>query len=85
MEAGDLATPRRGLQAAVIDNQIYVTGGSTNSTIQFANGSHFLNEILHWDSSTETWQEVGNLAVARRYHAAVAIPSYIIESDMLFK
>ena len=75
METGELPTGRARLRAAVVENIIYVAGGSLTST----GGS--LTSILRWDPSTESWQEAGNLALARSAHAAVAIPSSIIESE----
>ena len=77
VETGHLPTPRQGMRAAVIDNQIYVTGGHYYDD----DGHHYLTEVLHWDPSTECWQHSGNLAVPRGFHAAVAIPSSIIESE----
>ena len=76
METGELPTPRYAPRAAVVDNVIYVTGGEL--TAHEANG--FFTEILSWDPSTESWQQAGNLAVARYYYAAAAIPSSLIES-----
>ena len=67
VETGNLPSGRYGLRAAVIDNVIYVSGGNHDST-----------SILAWDSSTESWQHVGDLAVERS-QAAVAVPSSIIE------
>ena len=75
VETGHLPTPIFGLRAAVIENQIYVTGGGSH------NGLH--TEILRWDPSTESWQHAGDIAVKRFRHAAVAIPSSIIESECL--
>merc|ERR1711934_574734 len=72
-ETGRLPTPRGLLKAAVIENHIYVTGGY--------DCDNYLTEILRWDPSTESWQQVGNLAVERDGAAAVAIPSSIIESE----
>merc|ERR1719237_1839918 len=72
-ETGRLPTPRGLLRAAVIENHIYVTGGY--------DGDNYLTEILRWDPSTESWQQVGNLGVGRDGAAAVAIPSSIIESE----
>ena len=79
-ETSKLPTPRVGLRAAVVDNVLYVTGG-------FEDDGNILSEILSWDPSTESWQQAGNLNVARFNHAAVAIPSSIIESEcsMLLK
>ena len=62
-----------GLRAAVIDNHIFVTGGW--------DGQSHLTQILRWDPSTESWQHVGNFAVGRESHAAVAIPFSTIESE----
>ena len=74
VNTGHLPTARQGLRATVIDNHIYVTGG-------FYGESNHLTKILHWDPSIESWQKAGNLALARSNHAAVAIPSYIVESE----
>ena len=73
VETGRLPTPRAGLQAAVIDNHIFVTGGK--------DGHNHLAQILRWDPSTESWQHVGSLTVGRESHAAVVIPSSLIESE----
>merc|ERR1719341_2451040 len=73
-ETGRLPTGRDQLRAAVIDNHIYVTGGQDD-------GYDYLTEILRWDPSSESWQQVGNLGQWRGGHAAVAIPSSIIESQ----
>ena len=75
-ETGELPTARAGLGAALVDNVIFVTGGRDGD-------NNDLTAILSWDPSTESWQQVGNLAVKRYYHAAVAIPSSIIESECL--
>ena len=71
---GHLPTPRRGLDATVVDNHIFVTGGEDY-------GADPLPEILRWDPFTESWHQAGNLAVGRYFHAAVAIPTSIIESE----
>ena len=71
-ETGQFPTARYWLQAVVVDNIIYVTGGSDGN---------YLTSILFWDPSTESWQEAGDLKVARHTHAAVAIPSSILESE----
>ena len=73
MKTGHLPTGRMGLRAAVIDNHIFVTGGW--------DGQSHLTQILRWDPFTESWQHVGNLAVGRESHAAVAIPFSIVESE----
>ena len=63
-------------RAVVIDNHIYVTGGQNGPQV----GS-YRTGVLRWDSSSESWQQAGNLRVARSWHAAVAIPVSIIESE----
>merc|ERR1719237_429659 len=77
VETGRLPTPRPELRAAVIENHIYVTGGQDVITGYYND----LTEILRWDPSSESWQQVGNLGVGRDSGAAVAIPSSIIESE----
>ena len=72
VESGKLPSPRGGLRAAMVDNVLYVTGGE--------DGHMYLTPILSWDSTNESWEEAGNLVVARSYHAAVAVPSSLIES-----
>ena len=64
---GQLPSPRAYLRATAVGNNIYLTGGGQN-----------LNEILSWDPFTESWNLVGNLAVGRCNHAAVAVPRSII-------
>ena len=71
-ETGQLPSPRFGLRAAFVDNVIYVSGGLQS------NWADRITSILYWDPSVESWQPAGDLAVARGYHAAVAIPSYIV-------
>ena len=67
VNGGQLPSPRTYLRAAVVGNTIYLTGGGQN-----------LNEILSWDPITESWNLVGNLAVGRSNHAAVAVSRSII-------
>ena len=74
VESGKLPTPRMALRAALVDNIIFVTGGWDDDH----NG---LTSILSWDPSTESWQQAADLAVGRYRHAAVAVPSAIIESE----
>ena len=75
VEGGQLPSPRAELKAAMIDNIIFVTGGSDSSP------PYKLPTILRWDPSTEHWETAANLTMARFRHAAVAIPSSIIESE----
>ena len=65
VEGGELSSPRNGLRATVVGDILYVSGGY--------DGYHYLTSVLSWNPAGETWQEVGNLAVAREYHAAVVV------------
>ena len=51
----------------MVNNILYVTGGENSD------GSA-LSTVLSWNTSRESWTEVGNLKVARYYHAVVAVP-----------
>ena len=71
VETGDLPSQRSGHSAAMIENVLYVSGGS--------NEGGYLTEILSWDPLQEKWTQKGDLKVARRWHASVPIPSNAIE------
>ena len=75
-ETGKLPSPRGELRASLVDNTIFVTGGWDGDG---------LTSILSWDPSTESWQPAGDLKVGRAYHAAVTIPSSIVESECTAK
>ena len=70
VEGGELPSPRTGLRATSVGDILFVTGG-------YGNG--YLTSILSWDPVTESWQLAGDLAVAKHSHAAVAVPSSIID------
>ena len=70
VEGGQLPSPRYGLRATSVDGVLFVTGGYDGN---------FLTSILSWDQVAESWQPAGDLAVARRYHAAVAAPTSLVE------
>ena len=72
MNGGQLPSARRGVKAALIDNIIVITGGRD------ANHNIILTSILSWDPVAESWQPVGDLAVGRAYHAAVAVPTSLV-------
>ena len=71
VEGGELPSPRSGLRATVVGDVLYITGGRDGNNI-------YLTSMLSWNPAGETWQEVGNLAVARYWHAAVAVPSAFV-------
>ena len=54
----------------MVENVLYVSGGY--------NHGH-LTAILSWDPLQEKWTHAGDLKVARRDHAVVAIPSNAVE------
>ena len=70
VEGGELPSPRWGLRATVVGDIIYVTGGY--------DADNYLTSVLSWNPAGETWQEVGDLAVGRRRHAAVAVPEAFV-------
>ena len=71
VEGGELPSPRSGLRAASINDVLFVSGGYY--------GNNYLTSILSWDPVAESWQPAGELAVARAYHAAVAVPASLVE------
>ena len=74
VEGGELPSPRFSLRATLVGDLLFVTGGY--------DGDHDLTSILSWDPVAETWQAAGDLAVARYYQAAVALPSSFIECGL---
>ena len=64
---GELPSARYGLRAAMVGDVLHVTGGLDDD-------NNDLTSILAWDPVAESWQDVGDLAVARSGQAAVAIP-----------
>ena len=71
VEGGQLPSPRYGLRASVVNKILFVTGG-------LGDGVNYLTSILSWDPVAESWQPVGDLAVGRLVHAAVAVPASVI-------
>ena len=71
VEGGELPSPRSGLRATVVGDVLYVTGGEESN-------NNYFTSVLSWNPAGETWQEVGNLAVGRRFHAAVAVPTSVV-------
>ena len=70
VEGGQLPSPRTGLKGTLVGEILFVTGGYDGN---------FLTSILSWDPVAEAWQQAGDLAVARDTHAAVAVPTSLIE------
>ena len=78
-ETGHLPTARKGLKAALVGRTgvLIITGG------QDASDNIPSESILSWDPVAESWQDAGDLAVKRGFHAAVAVPSSDLCSSML--
>ena len=72
VEGGELPSARWGPRATLVGDVLYLTGG-----YDFYND--YRTSILSWDPVTESWQLAGDLAVAKHSHAAVAVPSSIID------
>ena len=70
VEGGDLPSARSYLRAAMVGDVLHVTGGYDGSR---------LTSILAWDPVAESWQDAGELHVARNYHAVVEIPDTLIK------
>jgi len=73
---GQLPRARTGLKAAMINSDLYVTGGIGTDGAPFTS-------IYYWDPNQRypSWRLAGDLKVPRHSHAAVAMPSSIIESE----
>ena len=73
MEGGELPSPRRELRATLVGDILFVTGGFDGYV------GTVLTSILSWDPVAESWQPAGELFVGRDHHAAVAVPTSLIE------
>ena len=71
VEGGELPSPRSGLRATVVGDVLYITGGRDGNNI-------YLTSMLSWNPAGETWQEIGNLVVARGWHATVVVPAAFV-------
>ena len=71
VEGGELPSPMVGLRATVVGDVLFVTGGW--------DGDNYPTSILSWDPVAESWQQAGDLAMGRYDHAAVAVPTSLIE------
>ena len=72
VDGGHLPSPRAGLRATLIDDILFVSGGTDDDY-------NYLTSILSWDPVAESWQQAGELAVGRYDHAAVAVPTSLVE------
>ena len=71
VEGGQLAQPRRGPRVTLVGDILFLTGGF--------DGNHELTSILAWDPVAESWQAGGDLALWRYNHAAVAVPTSLVQ------
>ena len=72
VEGGQLPSARFSLRATSINDILHVSGGKDDD-------GNKLTSILSWDPVAESWQRVGDLEVARYNHAAVAVPTSLVE------
>ena len=75
VEGGELPSPRFSLRASVIGYILIVIGGFDDDLNELTE----LTSILSWDPVAESWQQAGDLAVGRHDHAAVAVPTSLLE------
>ena len=73
VDGGELPSPRYDLRATVVGEILHVSGGYFYDV-----KDNYLTSVLSWNPASETWQEVGNLAVPRHDHAAVAVPAGVV-------
>ena len=78
VEGGELPSPRSGLRAAMVGDVLHVTGGHLPPDQPGRDGPD-ITSILAWDPVAESWQDAGELHVARNYHAVVEIPDTLIK------
>merc|ERR1712154_545476 len=65
--AANLPSARGAPKAASLDNKVFLFGGKYSSYAP-------LNSILFYDTTRDTWQSAGNMAVPRDWHAVAVFP-----------
>ncbi|RGP72205.1 kelch domain-containing 8a [Fusarium sporotrichioides] len=65
-----MPTPRGGVVSGTVGKKIYVLGGEGNTE---AGSDGIFDQIEVFDTETETWQELGKMAVPRHGGQAVAV------------
>ena len=80
---GDVPSPRDRHSLSVIDNQIYIFGGSSSSG---KGGEEFLNDLYVHDPKTSTWTQIHFAADSPRpepryEHCAAAMGNYLVVSS----
>ena len=71
-EAGLLPSPRYGLRAAKVGELLHVTGGYN------ADSFSDMEEILTWDSVSESWSVVGHMETARWSHGVTEVSLAVV-------
>ena len=69
-EAGLLPSPRYALRAAKVRDLLLVTGGTDDSS--------GMDEILTWDSVSESWSVAGHLKTARWAHGVTEVSLAVV-------
>ena len=69
-EAGRLPSPREGLRAAKVGDLLLVSGGGDPSINT--------DEILSWDSVSETWSVAGHMKTARDLHGVTEVSLAVV-------
>ena len=69
--AGRLPSPRYGLRAAMVGDLLHVTGG-------YDPDSGDMDEILAWDSVSETWSVAGHMETGRENHGVTEVSLAVV-------
>ena len=88
---GDIPTPRDRHSLTVIDNKIFIFGGSGSSSSSSSNnnnnnkGSEFLNDLYMYNPKTSIWTKIyvmnGIKPEARYEHCAAVMGNYLVISS----
>ena len=70
-EAGLLPSPRTGLSAGKVGDLLHVTGGRNDD-------SRYMEEILTWDSVSESWSVAGHMKTARFDHGVTEVSLAVV-------
>jgi len=65
--AANLPSPRYALQAASLDNKVFLFGGEDSPYSP-------IDSILSYEADTDTWQKAGTMTVPRSGHAVAVFP-----------
>ena len=70
-EAGLLPSLRAGLRAAKVGDLLHVTGGAID-------GTGYMEEILTWDSVSESWSVAGHMKTARSFQGVTELSLAVV-------